>query len=393
MKQFQKLVSTALTITTSLALSGIGLAGMAYAAPISNATATISNSLGGQTSVGYTIKFTASNTAIKAITLQWRTAASGGGVVNNLNLTGAGLTSLLDSGNGNAATGLAIDTTGAASDNLRFHNSSAYAPSGAPTYNIILTGITNNNADNTCDSVANSDTCYIIVTTWADEAATTTPVDTGVVSYTVINNVNVTATVDPSLTFTVTGITTTAALQTNDSNAGCAASADVAASAVAIPFGDIKVNTYKCAQQSLAVATNATNGYNVKQVFLGATANVVMAGTLSGSNVLNAFNSGSAFTSPTTWFTPTSTTPNSNTGFVGLRTTNAGVAGSIAAFSSNANWYGAPGNNGTPVIVMDRAGADLGTSPSYLTYKIEVNAAQPADTYTGTINYNVLGKY
>jgi len=395
----KKLVSAAVTVTTSFALTGIGLAGQVFAAPISAASATLSDSTVAASGVTYTVAFTASSTAIRAIKFQFRTTPSSGGAKpTNLTLTSAALGSA--TGTAGSTTDLvgtsswSLGTSSAASGDLSIAGATQYSPGGNATYSVALTTITNNTDANDCDSISNSESCYIRITTYSDQAMTT-PIDSGVVSYTVAANTTVTATVDPSLTFTIGGVTSQASLSTNDSHAGCGSSADVVATATSIPFGNMRPASYVCGQQSLAVATNASGGYNTYMKFTSATANVAMIGTVTATNYINTFSAGGAtFTSPGAWATPTSTLANTNTGYIGVRTTNARVQSLYAG-------YGTTNNYGTPYVgtglgnakVMSSTGPDLGSTLTYVTYKIEVNAAQPADTYTGNINYNVVASY
>ncbi len=395
----KKLISAAVTISTTLALTGVGLAGQVYAAPISSASATLSNNTVAATGVTYTMQFTASSTAIKGIKFQWRTTPSaGGGKPTNLNLGVAALASATGNNGSStdlvATTGWTIASGGAGSGDLGLSGATAYSPGATSVYTVAFSTITNNTDANDCDAITNSESCYIRITTFSDQAMTT-PVDSGVVSYTVVANTTVTATVDPSLTFTIGGVTTEAALQTNDSHAGCGAAADVTATATSIPFGHMVPATYVCGQQSLAVSTNAALGYSVYQKFTSPTANVAMIGTVASTDYINTFSStGATFAVPVAWATPTSTTANSNTGYIGIRTTNAKVQTDDPAYTTTNN-YGTPyvGTGLGSAKVMDSVGPDLGTTNTYVTYKMEVNSAQPSDTYTGTINYNVVAKY
>jgi len=406
MIQFKKMISSLLSLTTAAAM-GLGIAGTAYASPISTASVVIANAKVAS-STSYTIQFTASTTSIYGIKVSFRQKPSNDNAIpTGMGLGSATLTSAIDSGNSNAdltaTPGWTLDASaGGTNGDLVLANTTptAYSPGGTPTYKLVIANVTNPTDANECDSVTNSESCYIVITTYTNSGLTT-PADNGAISFTVFSGTTVTATVDPSLTFTVNGVTTHGTIQTNDSGAGCASSADVAASATSLPFGNIKPATPVCAQQSLAVATNAAQGYTTYQrsTTAGAAAGAVMQGTINSSNVIAGFSGNSAtWAVPAAWATPTSTTPNTNTGWMGVRTTNAGVSGSIPTFTSGQ--YGTPyiattltPSAGTAVKLMDKAGADLGTSPTYVTYKLEVNAAQPADTYSGTVIYNVVAKY
>src|SRR5262249_4614520 len=91
---------------------------------------------------------------------------------------------------------------------------------------------------------------------------------------------------------------------------------------------------------------------------------------------------------PTTWTDPTGSTPNDNTGWVGANTTDTDVTGWSASPSQKFGTISATAN-----IVMQKSSSDNGSAPVYVTYAIEANVFQPADTYTGTLIYNALPTY
>src|SRR5690606_31878205 len=123
---------------------------------------------------------------------------------------------------------------------------------------IVIANLTNVDATlNECDVVANSETCYLRIATFADGDTVPyvgSPIDNGVATFTTVVPTTVTAVVDPSLTFTITRVTATSSLMETINNGGdpdadCSASADVTASATTIEFGNVRVGQYKCAQQ------------------------------------------------------------------------------------------------------------------------------------------------
>lgn len=71
----------------------------------------------------------------------------------------------------------------------------------------------------------------------------------------VIEAVKVTATVDPTISFTIAGI---ASGQTR-----CGVATDVTTTAAAVPFGSLSLSAFGDAAQTLNVSTNAVNGYSV----------------------------------------------------------------------------------------------------------------------------------
>lgn len=91
-----------------------------------------------------------------------------------------------------------------------------------------------------------------------------TPVDQTSGKIGVIESVRVTATVDPSITFTIAGVASAA----NPCGTGATNATDVDTTAgtnapLAVPFGTLSLNTFKDAAHLLTVSTNAVNGYIV----------------------------------------------------------------------------------------------------------------------------------
>ncbi len=388
-----KIISGLLSVSTSLTFSAVGLATTAYGAPLTEGQVSLSDSRSTLSS-SYTITAKlASTNDIKGIRLRWRIAPSNTSAVpTSLATNSSTVTTATVGANNIAAWTYTATTTGEVT------LTNATGITGLAAGNVIsiaLGGLSNNDATvtggNQCDAVAESESCYVVLETFTSDTTLTAPnlIDSTVMSYTVLSPITVTATVDPSLTLTVGGVAGTTAIQTNDSNAGCVGAADVTTTATSIPLGNIRVNTAKCAQQSLAVATNAQFGYSVYAKFIGASAAAnMMQGTNAANNIdpyTAAWGSASALT------TPTGTVANVNSAWLGMRTTNANVTG-----FGTTNFYSGPEVNNTATFsnkVMDSTGPDLGTAPSYVTLKLLTNAMQQSDTYTGTMVYAATAKY
>ncbi len=107
-----------------------------------------------------------------------------------------------------------------------------------------------------------SDTYPVIVKAFGAEANpnSATPIDTTTARVAHIESVRVTATVDPTISFTITGV---AASQTR-----CGVATDVSTSTgvnapLIVPFGTMTLNTFKNAAHQLTVNSNAGSGYVV----------------------------------------------------------------------------------------------------------------------------------
>lgn len=398
-KFIQKATSGALALSTTITLTGIGMIGTAVAAPVTQANAelTVVRSLTASThKIDFRVALT---TDIKSIKLEYRIKPSGTATVPlSLATTSALLPGSDDTitVNSTASTGW-TNTKSTPGELLISKAGGTGALTTGNPISISLSAITNNSSvasgsNVECDAVANSDTCYILISTYANDNGTSL-IDAGVATYTVITGTTVTATVDPSLTFTVAGITTLTAINTNDSNAACTG-ADVAATSTSIPFGNITVGVSKCGQQSITVGTNAQLGYKVYHKFVGtAPASDMMVGT-NASNNIDPYANGATWAIPTAFSAAPTGSANVDSGWFGARVVTPGnMSPGIGQFATS-NFYAPPAvtaNLGN--LVMDKTTPDSGNSPTYVTYKILAGASQPADSYTGTMVYNVVATY
>lgn len=240
-------------------------------------------------------------------------------------------------------------------------------------------GVTNSAISANCDGDGNtsSDTCFVQMATCLNTNCSTT-VDTGITTYTVVNTITVSARVDPTFTFVV------ATVGSATTNNGIATT--VATTPSTIPFGNLAVGTPAYAAHDLQVITNTNAGYTVSMRMATPTQGQgVMEGVYTQNNI-DSFTG--TWGSPVVWSEPNGGTPNINTGWLGANTTDTDVAG----------WSVAPESKFGPVstannIVMQEPGSDDGTDHIYVTYAIEVNVQQPADTYTGTLIYSALPTY
>jgi len=109
---------------------------------------------------------------------------------------------------------------------------------------------------------ATADTYTYLVknfTSYADPSADS-PVDKTTGKLAVIESVRVTATVDPTISFSIAGIDT--------GTSACGATPDIDTTTgtnapLAVPFGTMTLNTFKDAAHNLTVSTNAASGYVV----------------------------------------------------------------------------------------------------------------------------------
>jgi len=82
-----------------------------------------------------------------------------------------------------------------------------------------------------------------------------TAIDSTTVKVAVIESVRVTATVDPTINFSISGL--------GVGTTACGVATDVTTTASTVPFGSLSINSFTNAAQQLEVSTNADNGYVV----------------------------------------------------------------------------------------------------------------------------------
>lgn len=390
MTNFRKVVSTVLSVSTALALTGFNLASPVQGAQLKNASVTLSDPRPAQSGVSHTISFAlATGGNFGGIRFIYSNTASGVSKPTALVTTSATLGAI-----GIPADDLTnwdqIDTT--TDGTVYLIRDSQTTVSANDVITARLDGITNSSQAAACDAITNSDSCWVQITTYSD--ATTLPtlpsvaVDTTTTTYTITDSVTVTATVDPILTFTVAAVAS-GSLTGNDANAGSGTA--VTSTSTTLPFGNVTVGTAKMAQHQLNTQTNANAGYTVYGKFITASGDVMNGNAVSTNNIDKFTASGASWASPQTWAAPTGTSANVNSAWIGVRTTDTDVAGFNVS-----NRYGPPdvlGDSGSGRAVMTSNTPDNGTAPIYVTYKIQANAFQPADLYTGTWVYNVVASY
>ena len=151
-----------------------------------------------------------------------------------------------------------------------------------------------------------------------------------------------------------------------------------------IPFGNLAVETPSYAAHQLEVTTNdASTGYTVQ---------MRLANQMQGyypANNFDQFNGAAAvWTAPVPWYTPSGTTPNVDTGWIGANITDSDVSGWTGDTSGD---FGPLSTSFVDVMTSD-SGA-VTTDTEYVNYGVEVNVYQPSDTYSSTIQYLFLPEY
>jgi hypothetical protein len=396
MHRFQKFISGMLTLTSALTMSGLGMVTTAYGAQLQTASVTLSNPVATENS-NYTVSFlTTSTNGLKDIRLVIANTASGSvAPTGSLIPDAVTVTAAAGAMNGEDITEWTATKDSANTMHLR-HSSTS--PASAGTFTFTVQNVANNTAvatgnPNQCDAVNDTEGCWVRVETSTTAGGAT--LDSTSINYMVVTAISATATVDPILTMTI-GAVVGGSVTTND--AGATASSYVGTQSTSIPFGNVTVGSSKAAQQSISVLTNAFGGYYVYHSF---TTTNMMVGSANAANNIDP--APGDFTTAVEWGTPSGNVANTNTAWLGMRCKNAN--GTACGAFSTANYWAGPlvnpsGGTGANIVMRRVAytgaagtGPDDGTTLSYVSYKLQANAFQPADTYSGNMRYNAVVTY
>ena len=232
-----------------------------------------------------------------------------------------------------------------------------------------------------------ADTYPFIVKNFAAGANpnTATPTDQTTGRLAQIEAVRVTATVAPTISFTIAGV--------NTSVARCGVTPDIDTTTgtnapLAVPFGTMSLNTFKTAAQLLTVSTNATGGYvvtGVENQALGkdGASSPTIADTSCDSGPCTA-------TTPQNWSTAT------NNGF-GYSLQNS-TANTIAfqyndsARTFNAKQFGNIALAGSPQTLFSSTTV-ANAEAAYVCYRLSIGATQAAGDYENQLTYTATGTF
>jgi len=241
---------------------------------------------------------------------------------------------------------------------------------------------TNATAGATGDSqITNPDTAGaydLSITTHGDDdgedqadGSTNGSIDEGTATIFINDLVTVTATVQSSLTFTITGDGGTCYYQ--DTGALVSYTPDITTTPTTIAFGLLTADTPKKACQKLAIATNATNGYvtTVEQN------NDLTSG--GGDTIKDWVGT---YAAPSAW-TADPFAANPDHGYFGFHPSDL----DYSDFDANL-WAGFTASTPTKYNVATASGPVSGTEgENWVNYQIEVDDLQEAGVYTNTLMY------
>jgi hypothetical protein len=199
--------------------------------------------------------------------------------------------------------------------------------------------------------------------------------DSGEIRVAIIDTVTVSASVDTTLQFTVSGVASGATVNSSPTTTSNTSTNTT------LPFLALVADVSETLAQDLAVVTNAANGFTV----------TVQQSTPFQSSTgadIDGFIDGTYIVSPTDWTSPGNLVTDENTyGHWGITSDDA-VTGRAAEFGSD-EWVSA---STTPVIVMGHTGpangVTAGSGASRIGYQVQITGLQEAgDDYSTTLRY------
>ncbi len=257
----------------------------------------------------------------------------------------------------NTETGQCVSTAGSASNT---------------PYTITLIGITNPTNEGS-----------YTVSISSKENGSGTVIETASIKVYIIQDVTLSATVDPRLTFTIDGVDQGTTINTVTTTA--------TSTATTTPFGTLVVDQDAIVAQKLSVSTNATDGYVITVFQDGELEN-------SAGAVINSFDNapvGAASTTPKAWVNPSALIDQPDTyGHMGLTSNDTtGAGGDMAIDYSGGKFAGLAGSNPLEVAVNNGPANSLGEGVNFVAYRVRISALQEAGDYTSTLTYVCTARY
>lgn len=369
-KSVGTLQALAMTVGVALFLWSTGLPTLfrsAEAASITSASDTLSSSAPALAS-NHTIAFTSLNGMAAGQTIQlvfaneFTLPALG---VEDFDLTASGTEQTISSGNGSGVWGVSTS-----SQTITLTSPSNVGQASNTPF-IIEIG-THASAGGTGDSqIVNP----AATTSYAIDIGGSMP-DSGQIRVAIVDQVTVSASVDTSLTFTVTGVAANVTVNGT-------ATTSTTTNNVSLPFGTLPIGVSRIVAHDLAVTTNAAAGYTVT---------VVETGPLQSTTgaIIDGFVDGSDTNAPTSWQAPGGLIADPETyGHWGITSDDATITARVGVQFGPNQWV-APST--TPIAVLGHTGPSDGTTSgsgaARVGYRAEISALQEAgDDYTTTLRY------
>ena len=222
---------------------------------------------------------------------------------------------------------------------------------------------------------ASADT-YTVILRHLDSGGNVIDADTTSGKIAVTESVRITATVDPTITFSVGNSGVTVATTNLCGTAiGTGAPNTTGAS---VDFGSLNLSAFNNLAQFIQCTTNAPNGYTIQTFQSG---RLTMLGTTTTIPDTNCQGSSCSYSTAGAW------TANTNSGFGYSLQVGTTSAGAVLGITTTGH-YKAFGN-GYPQAqtILSRPNTPTGTDSAYICYRITVSNIQPAGTYQNEINF------
>jgi hypothetical protein len=347
------------------------------AATITNREVRISDSRPSQTGVIYDFLGDTSEVTTKCIRMRFCTSADT---------------------NGTCTVPTGLDTTSATKETTGWNvfNPANWTIDNTTNGDVKLTSTTGENGGNssswvigniTNPSTANT-TFYVWINTYANTDCSTGPIDNGVVAFATVSGVTVSATILESLSFSVSGVTA-------DNCPITGSASKINTTPTAVSYGTVNTEDFYDGCQSLTVSTNANSGYTVTiqetdQLTDPSTGSQIPDGNCDGS--CNE-------TTSAPWNTDT------NNGFAYCMKD---INGDAAATAQPVNWASSKqcGNASQSFMIIPEKNVDnpdtadimksnepVSGDNSYVGFRLSVDAAQQAGSYSTTIIYVATPRY
>jgi hypothetical protein len=235
------------------------------------------------------------------------------------------------------------------------------------------------------DTITNpvAGTFFVQINTYTNTDCATGPVDNVVVASVATAGTLISATINPTLTFTVAGLGNGATIKgavTTENGGGNLNCATSTATAISFPT-NMSVNTNYTCGQSLTTSTNAPSGYSVSLRgthasgdFLKGTPTTLTITDGSGSNASPA-----AFGTPSENFSYTSSDA-------------ALSSGTTTRFSADDTWAKV-GNNSATNEEVAYDSVPVNAQQINIGYRIRFSGTTEANTYTGTVLYTCTATF
>jgi len=342
-----------LMISFFLGQSLFGLVPMARANALTSGSLSVGDSRPSQTGVTYTMTFSNvdTTTAIKCVEVEFATTAAGGTIPTDMSLASAAVNA-----SSTYITGLNGWSKTVSGGKIQYTDVTGATPGGASGRTVVLDEVANG-------SVADTG-YYAIFNTYTDANCTAgNEVDYATVKFIYTDGQVVSLTVDPFLSFTITGVAGSQSVN------GATTTVATVTDANTIPLGTVTAATNAIAAHDLNVGTNSTTGYSVYVRYTGKpTYSTADIDDHSGTHTV-----------------PTIFPQSVDDEDFGYTTNDA----DLTQFATN-KWAAFTASN---EVVATRATPTSGTETTRVGYQVGVSSSTPAGNYTTTVIYTATPTY